>query len=121
MDPLEARNLFPLAGHYIHMNHAGVSPMSQRARAAIEQVIDASMNLPYRDGWAQDEADRVRGLIARLINASADSIAITRSTGLGISLLAEGMVWKAGDIVVGSVCEYPAYVYPCMAHAARTL
>jgi selenocysteine lyase/cysteine desulfurase len=119
MDPLEARNLFPLVDHYIHMNHAGVSPMSQRARAAIEQVVDASMNQPYRDGWAQDEADRVRKLIARLINAPADSIAITRSTGHGISLLAQGLDWKAGDSVVGAVGEYPANVYPWMALASR--
>jgi cysteine desulfurase/selenocysteine lyase len=119
MDPLEARNLFPLVDHYIHMNHAGVSPMSQRARAAIEQVVDASMNRPYRDGWAQDEADRVRALIARLINARADSIAITRSTGHGISLLAQGLDWKAGDNVVGAVGEYPANVYPWMALASR--
>ena len=119
MDPLEARNLFPLAQHYIHKNHAGVSPMSQRARAALEQVIDASMNRPYRDGWSQDEADRVRELIARLINASADSIALTRSTGHGLSLLAQGLDWKAGDNVVGAVGEYPANVYPWMALATR--
>jgi cysteine desulfurase/selenocysteine lyase len=119
MDPLEARNLFPLLDHYIHMNHAGVSPMSQRARAAIEQVVDASINRPYRDGWAQDEADRVRELIARLINASAESIALTRSTGHGISLLAQGLDWKAGDNVVGAVGEYPANVYPWMALATR--
>ena len=119
MDPLEARNLFPLVEHYIHMNHAGVSPMSQRSRAAIEQVVDASMNRPYRDGWAQDEADRVRELVARLINASADSIALTRSTAHGISLLAQGLDWKAGDNVVGAVGEYPANVYPWMALASR--
>ena len=69
-----------VAERYIHMNHAGVSPMSQRAGAAIEQVVDASMNRPYRDHWAQDEADCVRELVARLINASAGSIALTRST-----------------------------------------
>ena len=119
MDALEARNLFPLAEHYIHMNHAGVSPMSQRVRAAIEQVLDASVNRPYRDGWAQDEADRVRELIARLINASPDSIALTRSTAHGISLLAQGLDWKAGDNVVGAVGEYPANVYPWMALATR--
>lgn len=119
MDALEARNLFPLVEHYIHMNHAGVSPMSQRARAAIEQVLDASMNRPYRDGWAQDEADRVRELIARLINVSADSIALTRSTAHGMSLLAQGLDWKAGDNVVGAVGEYPANVYPWMALATR--
>jgi cysteine desulfurase / selenocysteine lyase len=119
MDPIEARHLFPLADSYIHMNHAGVSPMSQRAGAAIQQVVDALMNRPYRDHWAQDEADRVRELVARLINASADSIALTRSTAHGISLLAQGLEWKAGDNVVGATGEYPANVYPWMALATR--
>ena len=43
MDPLEARSLIPLTAHYIHMNHAGVSPMTERSRAAIEQVVDLSL------------------------------------------------------------------------------
>src|SRR6266567_6801978 len=80
MDPLEARSLIPLSSHYIHMNHAGVAPMSRRAAAAVEQVVEASLNRPYRDHWAQEEADRVRGLVARLINCSSDSVALTRST-----------------------------------------
>ena len=119
MDPIEARHLFPLATRYIHMNHAGVSPTSERARAAIEHVVETSMNLPYRDHWAQDEADRVRELVARLINASGDSIALTRSTAHGISLLAQGLDWKAGDNVVGALGEYPANVYPWKALEAR--
>ncbi len=119
MDPIEARHLFPLATRYIHMNHAGVSPTSERARAAIEHVVEASMNLPYRDHWAQDEADRVRELVARLISASADSIALTRSTAHGISLLAQGLNWKTGDNVVGALGEYPANVYPWKALEAR--
>jgi cysteine desulfurase / selenocysteine lyase len=119
MDPIEARHLFPIVDRYIHMNHAGVSPMSQRVQAAIEQVVDAAVNRPYRDHWAQDEADRVRGLVARLINVSADSIAVTRSTAHGMSLLAQGFDWKAGDNVVGAIGEYPANVYPWMALAAR--
>jgi selenocysteine lyase/cysteine desulfurase len=101
------------------MNHAGVSPTSQRARAAIEHVVETSMNLPYRDHWAQDEADRVRDLVARLINASGDSVALTRSTAHGISLLAQGLDWKAGDNVVGALGEYPANVYPWKALEAR--
>src|SRR6202140_1242596 len=119
MDPLEARHLFPLAERFIHMNHAGVSPMSQRVGAAVDQVVDASINRPYKDHWAQDEADRVRGLVARLINASAGSIALTRSTAHGISLLAQGLEWKAGDNVVGVTGEYPANVYPWMALEPR--
>ena len=119
MDPREARNLIPLTDHYIHMNHAGVSPMSHRGRAAIEQVVEASLNHPYRDRWAQDEADRVRDLVAALINCPADSVAVTRSTAHGISLLAQGLDWKAGDNVVGAEGEYPANVYPWMSLADR--
>lgn len=119
MDPLEARSLIPLSSHYIHMNHAGVSPMSRRAAAAVEQVVEASLNRPYRDHWAQDEADRVRGLVGRLINCSSDSVALTRSTAHGISLLAQGLDWKRGDNVVGAHGEYPANIYPWMALASR--
>src|SRR6202521_1547093 len=117
MDPLEVRSLIPLTAHYIHMNHAGVSPMSERSRAAIEQVVEASINRPYPPGWAQQEADRVRGLVARLINGSPDGVALTRSTAHGISLLAQGLEWKRGDNVVGAQWEYPANVYPWMALA----
>jgi cysteine desulfurase / selenocysteine lyase len=117
MDPLEARNLFPLTDHYIHMNHAGVSPMSERGRAAIEQVVEASVNRPYRSGWSQEEADRVRELVAQLINCSADCVALTRSTAHGLSLVAQGLDWKGGDNVVGAQWEYPANVYPWMALA----
>src|SRR5579872_3676782 len=101
------------------MNHAGVSPMSQRVRAAIEQVVEASVNRPYRDRWAQEEADRVRGLVGQLIEAPADCIALTRSTAHGMSLLAEGLDWKEGENVVGAAGEYPANVYPWMALAGR--
>jgi cysteine desulfurase/selenocysteine lyase len=117
MDPLEARNLIPLTDRYIHMNHAGVSPTSERVRAAIEQVLEASMHRPYRDGWSQSEADRVRALVGELINAAPDLVALTRSTGHGMSLLAQGLDWKPGDNVVGAVGEYPANVYPWMALA----
>ncbi len=119
MDPLEVRSLIPLSSRYIHMNHAGVSPMSRRAAAAVEQVVEASLNRPYRDRWAQDEADRVRGLVARLINGSPDSVALTRSTAHGISLLAQGLDWQKGDNVVGANGEYPANVYPWMSLASK--
>jgi cysteine desulfurase / selenocysteine lyase len=119
LDPLEARHLFPIVERHIHMNHAGVSPMSQRVAAAIEQVADASMNRQYRDHWAQDEATRVRELVARLINAPEGSIALTRSTAHGMSLLAQGFEWQSGDNVVGAAGEYPANVYPWMSLASK--
>ena len=118
MDPLEARNLMPVVDHYIHMNHAGVCALSKRSQAAIEQVAEAAVNRPYRAGWSQEEADRVRQLVAELITATPEGIALTRSTAHGVSLLAQGLDWKAGDNVVGAQWEYPANVYPWMALAA---
>jgi cysteine desulfurase/selenocysteine lyase len=118
MDPLEARSLIPLTAHYIHMNHAGVSPMTERSRAAIEQVVDGALNRPYPAGAAFEEADRVRGLAAQIINGSPDGIALTRSTAHGLSLVAQGLDWERGDNVVGAQWEYPANVYPWMALAA---
>jgi len=119
MDPLEARSLIPLTAHYIHMNHAGVSPMTERSRAAIERVVDGALNRPYPAGAAMDEADRVRELAGRLINGSPDGVALTRSTAHGMSLVAQGLDWKRGDNVVGAEWEYPANVYPWMALAAN--
>ncbi len=119
MDPLEARHLFPLNEYFIYMNHAGVAPMSLRVRAAVERALDTSTSRPYPDHWAQDEADRVRAFVARLINAPASSIALTRSTSHGLSMLAQGLDWEAGDNVVGAMGEYPANVYPWMALANR--
>src|SRR5256886_3010881 len=119
MDPREARSLIPLTEHYIHMNHAGVSPMSDRGRAAIEQLVEAILNRPYRDHQSQDQTDHVRELVGRLINASPDSVALTRSTSHGLALLAQGLDWSAGDNVVGADGEYPANIYPWMALERR--
>ncbi len=119
MDALEARDLFPITSKYIFMNHAGVSPMSERARAAIEAATDAMTQRPYPDNWAREEADRLRGLLGRLVGADPDTIAITRGTAHGISLLAQGLDWKDGDNVVGAQGEYPANVYPWMALRER--
>ena len=119
MDPREARNLIPITEHYIHMNHAGVSPMSERGRAAIERLVDGILNRPYKDHQSQDEADRVRELVGRLINASPDCITLTRSTAHGLSLLAQGLDWSGGDNVVGAEGEYPANIYPWMALEGR--
>jgi hypothetical protein len=87
MDPIEARHLFPIMDRYIHMNHAGVTPMSQRVQAAIEQVVDASVNRPYRDHWAQDEADLTPAPTARRFEESVVSLLDTAAFGAALEWL----------------------------------
>lgn len=115
MDPIEARHLFPLNGHWIFMNHAGVSPMSLRTRAAVEAALEDLTTRPYPGDLAREEADRLRESIGRLLNWPGEWISITRSTSHGLSLLAGGLDWKPGDNVVGAQGEYPANIYPWMA------
>ena len=114
MDPLEARNLFPITEHYIYLNHAGVAPMSERARAAVLSVAQVATEQPLgEEFWLVPQ--KLQESIGTLINAPAESISLVRSTAHAISLLAGGLDWKHGDNVVGAKGEYPANVYPWLA------
>src|SRR5947208_1440666 len=101
MDPLEARNLFPITEHYIYMNHAGVAPMSERARAAVLSVAETATEHPLGEEFWNVPL-KLRESIGTLINAPAESVSLVRSTAHAISLLAGGLDWKPGDNVVGA-------------------
>jgi selenocysteine lyase/cysteine desulfurase len=58
------------------------------------------------------EIERVRGLAAGLVNAEPSEIAFVPNTSTGLSLVAEGLSWRAGDNVVGCESEFPSNVYP---------
>jgi selenocysteine lyase/cysteine desulfurase len=119
MEVLAARDLFPIVSRCIFMNHASVSPVSERVRAAVERTLEQMTAQPSPDGWAWTEGERVRQVAARLIGGQPDEIAFTRSTGHGISLLARGLDWRAGDNVVGVQGDFPTNVYPWMALGPR--
>jgi selenocysteine lyase/cysteine desulfurase len=114
MDPTAARCLFPLTKQFIFMNHAGVSPMSERAKAALEHLMEQLVTRPYPDGMSQEEAERLRHSIGRLVGARPDTIGLVRSTAHGISLLTQGLDWRAGDNVVGARGEHPDNVHRWM-------
>jgi selenocysteine lyase/cysteine desulfurase len=115
------RRLFPLTGTHIFMNHAGVSPMSERGREAVIGVMDRLTVEPCPTGFDQGFSDRLRSLLARLLGTAPETIGIVRSTAHGISLLAQGLDWQPGDNVVGARGEYPANVYPWMALRDRAV
>src|SRR5205807_3158243 len=115
MDPIAARDLFPLTRRHIFMNHAGVSPMSERGRAALLSLVDQQATRPHRSGATEEMAAQLRSAIGRLVGAEPDTIGIIRGTAHGVSLLAQGLDWRKGDNVVGAMGEHPANVYPWMA------
>ncbi|MEJ2464082.1 MAG: aminotransferase class V-fold PLP-dependent enzyme [Candidatus Thiodiazotropha sp.] len=63
--------------------------------------------LRYPD-WMQQES-ALRASLARLINApSIDDIALLKSTSEGLSVVAHGLAWQAGDNVVSIAQEFPS-------------
>jgi len=113
MDWVRWREEFPSAARLVHLNHAGLSPLPRRVAAAIRTFADEGVLLDravYRRWEARAEA--VRALAARLIGAQAHEIAFVRNTSEGLSLVASGLPWQAGDNVVTVADEYPSNVYP---------
>ena len=119
MDPLEARALFPITAGHIHLNHAGVSPMSSRVRAAVEEATHMLSEEAQFFERYQQIVDELRSSLATLVSVSPDQVSITRGTAHGISLLARGLDWKEGDNIVGARLEYPANLFAWMACRER--
>lgn len=110
------RSQFPVTQRFVYMNHAALGPLPTAAverTAALARDLAESGDEHWGDRLA--EADRVRTLAARLVNARAPhEIAFVQNTSDGLSVVAEGVDWKPGDNVVGANCEFPANVYPWM-------
>ncbi|MBJ7598757.1 MAG: hypothetical protein DLM67_11075 [Candidatus Nephthysia bennettiae] len=119
MDPTDARCFFPLTKQFIFMNHAGVSPMSERSKAALEHLLEQLVTRPYPEGMSQEVSQRLRSSIGRLVGAGPDTIGLVRGTAHGISVLAEGFDWRPGDNVVGVRAEDAGNVHPWMALRER--
>jgi cysteine desulfurase / selenocysteine lyase len=104
---------FPVRDQLIYLNHAAVSPLCRRAAEAMTGLIgDAtSFGSIHYETWMKAYA-RVREASARLIHAKPGEIAIIKNTSEGIAMVANGMRWKEGDIVVAFQEEFPSNFYP---------
>lgn len=114
------RRAMPVANDWAYLDHAAVASLPEPSCQAIS-------------GWARQAADEgdtawihwarrieeVRATLARLVNASPDEIALIPNTTTGISQVAEGFPWQAGDNVVTSAGEFPSNLYPWMHLADR--
>jgi cysteine desulfurase/selenocysteine lyase len=112
MDPNAARCFFPLTKQFIFMNHAGVSPLSERAKAALENLMEQLVTRPYPEGLEEEESERLRDSIGRLVGAPPDTVGLVSSVNHGISLLTSGLDWRPGDNIVGIRGEQTAGADP---------
>ncbi len=109
------RSQMPVAERYAYFDHAAVAPLTRRAQQQL--TAWATDMAEHGDvhwlNWAAG-AETARQRLARLLGAETAEVALLRNTTEGLSLVAEGFPWRAGDNVVVPCDEFPSNLYPWM-------
>jgi selenocysteine lyase/cysteine desulfurase len=101
---------FPVEGQLLYLNHAAVAPWPRRTTQAVCRFAEENRDRGARDypRWLQTE-HTLREQIAHLIHAPSDEdIALLKNTSEGLSMIAHGFPWLAGDNVVIAHEEFPS-------------
>lgn len=107
--PIAAKKEFPLRAGLIYLNHAGVAPIPKRtadvvADLARQMVVDGASRYPRLAVWQETARQRC----GRLLGVAAPEIAFVANTSEGLSMVALGLDWRAGDEIVTTDQEFPA-------------
>jgi cysteine desulfurase/selenocysteine lyase len=107
------RSLFPDLAAAAYLNHAAISPLSLPVRQAIHAIADdyGRRGSDAFFTW-QAERQRLRDLLARLLNARVEDLALVANTTRGVSDIALCFPWRPGDRVILFRDEFPAVVTP---------
>jgi selenocysteine lyase/cysteine desulfurase len=102
----------------IYLNAASTGPLPERTVRAQEEFTRRRA-APYRLSTEEQfgALDRSRELVAELIEADVEEIALAINTGAGLNLAAWTLPLGKGDAVIIPDREFPANVYPWMAAA----
>lgn len=103
-------NEFPVTQHLNYLNHAAVAPWPKRTAEAVHAFADECVNegSSHFTEWLELENGLRQRLAAFIGASSADDIAFLKNTSEGLSVVAHGFPWQAGDNVVISDEEFPS-------------
>jgi len=92
----------------IHFNNAGTSlPPDIVLSTVIDYLQEEAVSGGYEtEARYQEKLDNTYSLIARLINASPDEIAIVENASQAWGLAFNGISFKKGDVIITSEMEY---------------
>lgn len=116
MDIDQVRQLFPfIKNGIVYLNHASTAPVSSLVRERICELMKEKSESRIDDYQSFLKVyEETKNLVAELINANPDRIALIDNTSNGINILATGIEWKSGDRILLNDIEFPANVYPFM-------
>lgn len=100
---------FPLAPDLIYLNHAGVGVWPEATAEAVERFAreNAFQGAAAYKIWLTVE-QRLRERLARMLHATTQDIALIKNTSEGLSMIAYGLNWQAGDEIIINDLEFPS-------------
>jgi cysteine desulfurase/selenocysteine lyase len=103
---------FPALARWAFLNTATFGQLPKRSVDAVIRHFEHRDELACADflDWF-DDADRIRGLIARLIHCRAEDIAFVPNAATALSLLIGGLDWRPGNRIVTFQDEFPNNLY----------
>ena len=112
---------FPIFGNAVYLNTCSLGALGARARRRIAQFCDVwearGASAWYDVWWAA--LGELRARYARLIQASAEEIALAPSISVAISTVAEALDYRARPKVVVTSLDFPTVAYQWLAKRAR--
>jgi cysteine desulfurase/selenocysteine lyase len=111
---------FPVNNQCFYLNHAAVAPWPRCTRNAVQEFAEENCQTGAQGylTWLKKEQD-LRAKLAKLIGSkNQECIALVKNTSEALSLVAYGLNWQAGDIVLISDKEFPSnrIVWESLAH-----
>lgn len=107
------RALFDIPADIAYLNSAYMGPMPKVAAEAGTVGMRAKLN-PWTiapvDFFTESEA--VRGLFGKLVNATANDVALVPSVSYGMAVAANILPIKAGQTIVTLAEQFPSNIYP---------
>lgn len=106
------RSLFPGASERTYLNIAAKGLIPATVRDVVHEYLDAQVSGTSNKDVLREGVDETRALLAAMIGADADEVAITKNVSEGLNLFAASLEWHAGDnVVICPELEHPNNIY----------
>jgi len=106
------RSLFPGASERTYLNIAAKGLIPATVRDVVHEYLDAQVSGTSNKDVLREGVDETRAMLASMIGADADEVAITKNVSEGLNLFAASLEWRAGDnVVICPELEHPNNIY----------
>jgi kynureninase len=112
-DLLRLREEFPILGRKIYLNSCSLGALSRKAESRLGEFLELWHELGA-SAWYEHWLDRLgelRSRVADFLGADGDELALSPSTSVALSSIAESLDWKARPRVVTTELDFPTLGY----------